>query len=95
MNNTLRFYFLLARLSIGALALALGLLTLTALARPDFAAVLAVQGMPTPLTWPAALLECLLALLAFFPPSASAATSGTTGVRPDTDVEPDVVSDVR
>lgn len=66
MNNTVRFLLLSARLSIGAFALALGLLTLTALAAPDFAAALAAQGMPAPLTWPAALIECMLAVAAFF-----------------------------
>ncbi len=66
MNNTVRFLLLSARLSIGAFALALGLLTLTALAAPDFAAALVAQGMPAPLTWPAALAECGLALAAFF-----------------------------
>lgn len=66
MNNTLRFFLLLVRLSIGAFALALGLLTLAALLAPGFAAALIAQGMPTPLNWPAALLECALALAAFF-----------------------------
>ena len=66
MKNTVRFLFLVARLSVGACALALGLLTLTALAAPKFAAALAAQGMPTPLSWPAALAECGLALAAFF-----------------------------
>lgn len=66
MNNTVRFLLLGARLSVGACALALGLLTLTALAAPNFAAALAAQGMPAPLTWPAALAECWLALAALF-----------------------------
>ncbi|RZA32277.1 MAG: hypothetical protein EOP92_26845 [Lysobacteraceae bacterium] len=66
MNNSLRFYLLLVRLSIGALALAFGLLTLAAMLAPGFAAALMAQGMPTPLNWPAALLECALALAAFF-----------------------------
>lgn len=66
MDNTLRFFVLLLRLSGGALALALAMLTAAALGVPAFAADLAAQGMPTPLSWPAALAECMLALGAFF-----------------------------
>lgn len=79
MNNTLRFFLLLARLSLGAFALALGLLTLAALLAPGFGAALAAQGMPTPLSWPAALAECALALAALFlqkPAPRSAAPRG-------------------
>ncbi|WP_288381905.1 hypothetical protein [uncultured Massilia sp.] len=68
MNNTVRFLLLGTRLSVGAFALALGLMTLVALGVPDFARALAGQGMPTPLTWPAALVECVIALVAIFLP---------------------------
>lgn len=66
MDNTLRFFILILRLSFGALALALALLTAAALGVPAFAADLAALGMPAPLSWPAALIECALALAAFF-----------------------------
>lgn len=66
MNTTLRFHLLLLRLSFGALALALAMLTAAAAGVPAFAAALAAQGMPLPLSWPAALAECALALGAFF-----------------------------
>lgn len=66
MNPTLRTLVLLLRLSFGALALALAMLTAAALGVPAFAQALAGQGMPLPLSWPAALAECVLALAAFF-----------------------------
>lgn len=66
MDNMLRFLVLLLRLSFGALALALAMLTAAALGIPAFAADLVAQGMPTPLSWPAALAELVLALAAFF-----------------------------
>lgn len=66
MDNTLRLLVLLLRLSFGAFALALAMLTAAALGVPAFAADLVAQGMPMPLSWPAALAECALALAAFF-----------------------------
>ena len=57
MNQSVHLATLLLRLSFGALALALGFLTLTALASPPFAAALLAQGMPLPLGWPAMLAE--------------------------------------
>jgi putative oxidoreductase len=48
---------LLLRLSLGAIWLSHGLLTLVAVGVPAFGAALAAQGMPTPLAWPAALIE--------------------------------------
>lgn len=66
MNPTLRTLVLLLRLSFGALALALAMLTAAALGVPAFAQALAGQGMTLPLSWPAALAECGLALAAFF-----------------------------
>ena len=57
MNQSVHLAALLLRLSFGALALALGFLTLTALASPPFAAALVAQGMPLPLGWPAMLAE--------------------------------------
>jgi len=68
MDHTFRSLVLLLRLSFGALALTLTLamLTAAALGVPAFAADLAAQGMPIPLSWPAVLLECVLALAAFF-----------------------------
>lgn len=74
MNLTLHSLVLLLRLSFGALALTLAMLTAAALGVPAFAADLAAQGMPMPLSWPAVLLECVLALAAFFP--GSGLTSG-------------------
>ncbi|MDK6077237.1 hypothetical protein [Massilia varians] len=66
MDHTFRSLVLLLRLSFGALALTLAMLTAAALGVPAFAADLAAQGMPIPLSWPAVLLECVLALAAFF-----------------------------
>ncbi len=79
MDHTLRSLVLLLRLSIGALALTLAMLTAAALGVPAFAADLVAQGMPIPLSWPAVLLECVLALAAFFlhrPPLGSGLTFG-------------------
>lgn len=66
MDHTYRTFVLLLRLSIGALALALAMLTAAALGVPAFAQALLEQGMPLPLRWPAVLAECMLALAAFF-----------------------------
>ena len=66
MNHTLRTLVLLLRLSFGAFALALAMLTAAALGVPAFAQALTGQGMLLPLSWPAALVECGLALAAFF-----------------------------
>ena len=66
MNPTLRTLVLLLRLSFGALALALAMLTAAALGVPAFAQALAGQGMFLPLSWPAALAECGFALAAIF-----------------------------
>lgn len=79
MDHTLRSLVLLLRLSFGALALTLAMLTAAALGVPAFAADLAAQGMPLPLSWPAVLLECAFALAAFFlhrPALGSGLTSG-------------------
>jgi len=67
MDHTFRSLVLLLRLSIGALALTLAMLTAAA------------QGMPMPLSWPAVLLECVLAVAALFlhrPPLGSGLTFG-------------------
>lgn len=66
MDHSLRLLVLLLRLSFGALALALAMLTAAALGVPAFAADLVALGLPTPLSWQAALAECVLALAAFF-----------------------------
>jgi hypothetical protein len=66
MDHTDRTFVLLLRLSVGALALALAMLTAAALGVPAFAQALLGQGMPLPLSWPAVLAECALALAAFF-----------------------------
>jgi len=79
MDHTFRSLVLLLRLSIGALALTLAMLTAAALGMPAFAADLAAQGMPMPLSWPAVLLECVLAVAALFlhrPPLGSGLTFG-------------------
>lgn len=57
MNRSVHLAALLLRLTFGALSLALGFLTLAALASPRFAAALVAQGMPLPLGWPAVLAE--------------------------------------
>jgi hypothetical protein len=57
MNRPVHLTALLLRLVFGAFSLALGFLTLAALASPPFAQALAAQGMPLPLNWPAALAE--------------------------------------
>lgn len=57
MNRPVHLTALLLRLVFGALSLALAFLTLAALASPSFAQALAAQGMPLPLSWPAALAE--------------------------------------
>lgn len=67
MDHTFRSLVLLLRLSIGALALTLAMLTAAA------------QGMLMPLSWPAVLLECVLAVAALFlhrPPLGSGLTFG-------------------
>ena len=67
MDHTFRSLVLLLRLSIGALALTLAMLTAAAL------------GMLMPLSWPAVLLECVLAVAALFlhrPPLGSGLTFG-------------------
>ena len=66
MNHALLSLVLLLRLSFGALALTLAMLTAAALGVPAFAADLVAHGMPMPLSWPAVLVECALALAAFF-----------------------------
>lgn len=66
MEHALRTLVLLLRLSFGALALALAMLTAAALGVPAFAADLVALGMPAPLGWPAVLAESVLALAAFF-----------------------------
>ncbi|MGI4844830.1 MAG: hypothetical protein ACRYF7_16070 [Janthinobacterium lividum] len=66
MHHALLSLVLLLRLSFGALALTLAMLTAAALGVPAFAADLVAQGMPMPLNWPAVLVECALALAAFF-----------------------------
>ncbi|MCD2515449.1 hypothetical protein LQ564_03880 [Massilia sp. G4R7] len=57
MNQSVHLAALLLRLTLGALSLALGFLTLAALASGPFALALMAQGLPLPLSWPAVLAE--------------------------------------
>ncbi|MBQ5941321.1 DoxX family membrane protein [Massilia sp. AB1] len=65
-SRTLSTAALLLRLFLGAVWLAHACLTLAAFLAPGIAVFLAEQGMPTPLTWPAGLLELAGGLLLLF-----------------------------